>query len=206
MKYLILSGIVLFSIISQAQSNKGYIVEIDGDSLSVSLDEPAKIKLKDGKTVNILLRRKAFLEFSHGPVSFTHPSIFSVTSTKIDEDTDQILLMSARGTGIMVQIYSSINPQGIIEFMLNQLTEDDKNAGYTETRTDAEKTLTNGIIARGKKSVLKLENEERSFSVFSYGKGKKGVLIIELVQDIQEEEKDDKSLLEQFWKTVSIQY
>ena len=84
---LLLSLIVGFKEIS-AQSEKNYIIEIDGDSVFASLDEPTKFVLKDGKNIVIKVRKKEFLAFQKGPVSFNYPSKYSVASKAIDEDVD----------------------------------------------------------------------------------------------------------------------
>ena len=187
-----------------AQSEKDYIIEIDGDSVFASLGEPAKFILKDGKSIVIKIRKKDFLSFQKGPVSFSYPSKYSVTSKAIDEDSEQILLMSAGGAGIMIQIYSSVSPSGIVDFMLAQIAEDDINAGYKESKTDIEKQTNNGILLKGKRAVLKMDTDTKVYSVLSYGKGKKGIMIIEV--NSEELEKDEQQLFDVFWSSLAIKY
>ena len=187
-----------------AQSEKDYIIEIDGDSVFASLGEPAKFMLKDGKSIVIKIRKKDFLSFQKSPVSFSYPSKYSVTSKAIDEDAEQILLMSAGGAGIMIQIYSSLSPTGIVDFMLAQIAEDDIKAGYKESKTDIEKQTNNGILLKGKRSVLKMDTDTKVYSVLSYGKGKKGIMIIEI--NSEELEKDEQQLFDVFWSSLVVKY
>lgn len=198
--------LILFSGLkdSTAQSEKNYIIEIDGDSVFASLGEPTRFTLKDGKSILINIRRKEFLTFQKGPVSFSYPSKYSVASKAIDEDVEQILLMSAGGAGIMIQVYSSLSPTGIVDFMLAQLTEDDINAGYKESKTDLEKQTNNGILLRGKRSVLKLDTETKVYTVLSYGKGKKGLMVIEI--NSEGLEKDEQQLFDRFWSSLTVKY
>ncbi|HMK27354.1 MAG TPA: hypothetical protein VK483_15085 [Chitinophagaceae bacterium] len=187
-----------------AQSEKDYIIEIDGDSVFASLGEPAKFMLKDGKSIVIKIRKKEFLSFQKGPVSFSYPSKYSVTSKAIDEDAEQILLMSAGGAGIMIQVYSSLSPTGIVDFMLAQIAEDDIKAGYKESKTDIEKQTNNGILLKGKRAVLKMDDDIKVYSVLSYGKGKKGIMIIEI--NSEDLEKDEQQLFDVFWSSLTVKY
>ena len=181
-----------------------YIIEIDGDSAYVSLGEPIKFNLKDGKSILVKVRKKEILTFQKGPVSFSYPSKYSVTPKAIDEDVEQILLLSAGGAGIMIQLYSSLSPTGIVDFMLAQLTEDDINAGYKEHKSDIEKQSNNGILLKGKKSVLEQDKDTKVYSVLSYGKGKKGLMVIEV--NSEGLEKDEQQLFDVFWSSLMIKY
>lgn len=187
------------------QSEKNYILEVEGDTVSAALNETINYKTKDGKSIAIKIRKKAILDFKKGPVSFSYPSQFSVATKKVDDDVEQILLLSAAGTGVLIQVYHTINPEnGMTDMLLAQITEDDKNAGYTETKTNQEKTLVDGKLLKGKKSVLRMDAEEEIFSVFSYGKGKKGISVVEM--DMGEEGDEAGILLKTFWSTFRINY
>jgi hypothetical protein len=194
----------LFSLSLYAQEEKNYVLEINGDTVSASLGENIKHTLKDGKVINLKISRKDMMTFDTDVLSFKYPSDFSVTSTKIDEDVQQYLLMSAGGAGLMVQVYRSLNPEGIVDFFLDQITEDEKKAGYKETRKEAERKLSNGVKMEGKKSILKMDNDVSEFSVVGYGKGKKGILVIEI--NPGHDGDLEKKLFDTFWKSFQIKY
>ncbi len=187
-----------------AQSEKNYILEINGDTIHVSLNETAVLKTKDNKSLTIKLARKEFLQFQNEFFSFNYPSQFSVTSSKIDEDVDQILLMTATGNGIMIQTYNSINPELIVDFMLKQITEDDIAAGYKEVTTSTERKLSDGTVFKGKKSILTLDSDKGEFVVVGSGKRKKGMLVVEIKNDVANPE--DEKIFEVFWKSLVLKY
>lgn len=194
----------LFSLSVQAQEEKNYILEINGDTVSTFLGESIKHTMKDGKVLNLKLSKKDMMTFDSEVISFRYPSEFSVTSTKIDEDVHQYLLMTAGGAGLMIQVYRSINPQGIVGFFLDQITEDEIKAGYKETRKEAERKLANGVKLEGKKSLLKMDNDVSEYSVVGYGKGKKGILVIEI--NPGHDGDPEKKLFDTFWKSFLIKY
>lgn len=196
--------IVLFSSL-QAQTEKNYILEIDGDTIHTSLNESISFKTKDGKSHNITLKKKEFLEYKKGPVSFMYPSKYSITSSIVEDGVEQVILLSAVGTGILIQVYSTMNPEnGIGEVLLNEITIDDKNAGYKEVRSEISKTISGPLVLKGKKTILSLDEEVNTYSIFTYGKGKKGVCILEL--DMGENSEDEINLLKTFWKSLKVSY
>jgi hypothetical protein len=190
--------------IAKAQEEKNYIIEIDGDTVGASLGEKVNFKLKDGKTIGIRVVKKAVLTYQNELLSFSYPSSYSVTNKKLDTDIEQLVIVTATGHGIMIQLYGSINPETVVDFMLQEITEDDIAAGYKQTKTDAERKIEGGIILKGKKSVLKLDDDMEEFTVVANGKRRKGVVIIEMKNDLDDEEAN--KLFEIFWKTLKLKY
>jgi len=187
-----------------AQPAKNYIIEIDGDTMHVSLDEIAAFKSRDGQTHKVKISRKEFLNYNNRSITFNYPSQYSVSSTKIDEDVEQILLMTATGNGLMIQVYGSVNPELMIDLMLNEVTQDDISAGYKQTVTEVQKTISDGTVLKGKKAVLKLDSDTEEFVCFANGKRKRGVMIMEIRNDI--EDADAVKMFEVFWKSLGIKY
>ena len=178
MKRIFFIGIVLASVqMLNAQSSKNYILEINGDTIHISLDEQVNFKASGGQNYKVKLSKKELANYSNEYISFDYPSQLTVTAKKIEEDIEQLLLLTALGNGIIIQVYSSINPEMAIDFMLSQVTEDDISAGYKQTITETQKTIGDGSVLKGKRAVLTLEKETEEFVCVANGKRKKGVLI-----------------------------
>ncbi len=206
LKKTFLSCIISLALVqlSNAQSAKNYIIEIDGDTLHVSLDEMINFKSKSGQTHKVKVSRKEFLTFSNEFISFNYPSQYSVSSTRIDEDVEQILLMTATGNGLMIQAYGTVNPELIIDLMLNEVTQDDISAGYKQTLTETQKTIGDGTVLKGKRAVLTLDKETEEFVCVANGKKKKGIMVMEIKNDA--DDTDAAKMFDVFWKTLKIKY
>jgi hypothetical protein len=197
---------ILFASVQKldAQSAKNYILEIDGDTIHVSLDQPVSFKSAKGQTYKVKVSRKEFLNFNNEAISFNYPSQYSVSTSKIDEGVEQILLMTATGNGIMLQVYSSMNPELAVDLMLNQVTEDDISAGYKQTLSETQKTINDGIVFKGKRSILKMDDETEEFVCLAFGKKKKGILVMEIKNNM--DDPDALKMFEVFWKTLAVKY
>jgi len=205
MKKAVFIGYILASIqLLNAQTAKNYILEIDGDTIHVALDQQGSFKSTKGQTYKVKVSRKEFLNFNNEAISFNYPSQYSVSTTKIDEDVEQILLMTATGNGIMIQVYSSINPELVVDLMLNEVTQDDISAGYKQTLTETQKTISDGTVLKGKKAVLKMDDDTEEFVCLANGKKKKGIVVMEIKNDV--DDPDASKMFDVFWKTLAIKY
>ena len=197
-------ALVAAQLLNAQATPKNYILEIDGDTIHISLDQPSTFKTAKGQTYKVKVSKKEFANFTNEFISFDHPSQFSLSSKMIDEDIQQILLMSATGNGLMIQVYSSINPELAVDLMLNQVTQDDISAGYKQTLTETQRVVGDGVVFKGKKAVLKMDDDTEEFTCYANGKKKKGILIMEIRNDIEDAEAT--KMFEVFWKTLSIKY
>lgn len=205
MRKLLLICIACISVHSLlAQTGKNYILEIDGDTIHVALGKTTSFKSKKGQLHKVKVSRKEFLHFSNDVLSFDYPSQFSISTTKVDDDTDQLLIMTATGSGLMIQTYKALNPEQIVDRMLSEVTHDDVVAGYKQIISETKKKLANGTELKGKKSILSTHEDRSEFVCLAYGKEKRGVMVMELKNDIDNPEA--VKLMEVFWKTLSIKY
>ena len=185
-----------------SQAEKNYILEMNGDTIHLSLGESATMRLKNGQTIPVKLTKKEMSSYKNDFVSFSYPSEYSVSTTKLDEDINQILLMSATGNGIMVQTYSTINPDMVVDIMLKQITEDDIAAGYKGTTSPITKTLNDGMVLKGKKAVLTMDKDREEFTVMAYGVRKMGIVIVEIHNDF--ENADSEKIFKTFWGSLKV--
>jgi len=182
-----------------AQNDKNYILELNGDTISLSLNEPASLKTRDGKSLTLMLRQKDVLTFTDEYVTFQYPAYFTVSKKNI-EGVIQLMCIGAGGNGFIIQEYKSINPENLIDAMLEEITEESKSAGAKETKIDTEKVMVRGRIIKGKQSTLQLDDDLSVYAVYSAKIKKGGIMIITMIND-KEDEKEMQAL-NVFWKTL----
>lgn len=203
MKFLLASVPLLFSSILFAQKEKNYILEINGDTVSMSVGEPASFKAKNGQTYKVNLKLKETLTYQDSMVFFQHPSSFTISTKEIQEGLSQVLCMSAGGNGFLVQEYSDVDPVEIVDLMLTELTQESKDAGYKETSTDVEQKLKSGRVLKGKQSKLVLDDETNIYAVYPVKWKTGGFLIVLLITDPTDTK--EMTAFDKFWKTLVIQ-
>lgn len=201
MKLFTTATLLLLSSLVFGQSQKNYVLEINGDTVSLSLDELTSFKTRNGQTLNIKLKQKEILTYADNMMTFQYPASFNITKKQFD-DIEQILCMSAGGNGLLIQKYKDVNPENMVDLMLDEMTKDSKDAGYKETITAKEKQLRSGRIIKGKESTLVLDDETTIYTVYGVKRGKGGFLVVFMTVDTTD--KKELESLEAFWKTLEI--
>jgi hypothetical protein len=201
MKSLLTVSLLLLSCLVFGQVQKNYIIEINGDTASLSLDETVSIKTRNGQVLNVKLKQKEVLTYADNMLTFQYPSNFTVTKKQFD-DIEQILCMSAGGNGLLIQKYKDVNPENIVDLMLDEMTEESKSAGYKETITNREKKLKSGRVIKGKESTLVLDDETNIYTAYPVKRAKGGFLVVFIIIDPTDTK--EVNALESFWKTLEI--
>jgi hypothetical protein len=202
MKHIIFLAFLLSSISGEAQYQKNYVLEINGDTISLSLDELVVLKTRTGQSLNINLKQKEILTFADETISFQHPSTFTLSSKITEEGVEQILGISATGNGLIIQKYKDINPEKVVDLMMDELTEESKDAGYNETTKDISQKMKSGNILYGKQSTLVLGDERNIYTIYPFKVKRGGILIVLLLIDPQDE--SAIKLYDMLWKTLEI--
>jgi len=201
-KIALLSILLLCSVAHAFSQGKNYILEINGDTVSVALNQPVTLTTKGGKTITAKLSLKDKLHYVDSIISFQYSSQYSVSSKKIDKDIEQLILLSPLGNGIMIQKYNSIDPTFIVDLMVQELTKESKDAGYKEQLNMVEQKLVGGKTIKGKESILTLDDEKNIYRVFPRKIGRGGLIIIEIQTNTEQEE--DLKLTKTFWETFTV--
>jgi hypothetical protein len=201
MKSLLTVPLLLLSCLVFGQAQKNYILEINGDTVSLSLDENTTIKTRNGQVLTVKLKQKEVLTYADNMMSFQYPSTLTVTKKQFD-DIEQILCMSAGGNGLLIQKYKDVNPENIVDLMLDEMTRESKDAGYKETIVNKEKKLRSGRVIKGKQSTLVLDDETNVYTAYPVKRTKGGFLVVFIIIDPSDTKEVDS--LETFWKTLEI--
>jgi len=183
--------ILFFAISLQifSQSSSNYILVVNGDSIHIDLNKNYKYDYK-GKTLPIKLIQPLTLSYNDDKISFKYPNDLSVSKVSIDSGIDQIMAMTATGSGYMVQTYSQFDPSSLITIMVNEITKESVSYGYTKELEDIEYKIKSGHTLKGVKATLKYKGETEVYTVLSFGGKDEGIMVITmlLTNELQNEE------------------
>lgn len=196
----ILYLILLLSSIN-AFSQKDYIIKINDTELEIALDSTYTIEINK-KDVDITFKSKAILLYDDPFYNFQYPSDFKVSKTKIEEGIEQIMLMTAEGSGILIQKYEGFNPTLLNEMMINEVTKESINYGFKLEREDYERTLNSNQTLKIDKAVLTYKDERNIYEIASIGKKDEGILIMTMIMDTSTNEQG-KKLIDLMWETLN---
>jgi hypothetical protein len=144
-----LLGSLALSLSSLAYAGN-YIITIDGIAYEIDLNQPKNIKTKQG-VMAVSLAKKAIGTYSSDGVSFEHPSNITPTSTQLNADTKQIMMIEGTGNLFLLQVYKNIDTSTLIPIMESELTKEEVGVGYKKTSRPTAFKLNNGDILRGRK-------------------------------------------------------
>lgn len=200
MKYRALFILLFFC--SHVTGQEDYTISINDTSLKISLDKRYELIL-NGKKLVFLVSSNDTLAYDDNVVNFRYPKGFNVSTAKLEDGIEQIMIVSADGSGIVVQKFSTINPSMLNEMMLNEVTKESINYGYALKREDYQKTIKTGQKINVNKAVLKYKDEVNIYEVASIGKKDEGVLIMTMRMD-DDKNSSGKKLIDLMWATLAL--
>ncbi len=186
-----------------AQETKNYLLIINKDTIQTDLELTNKYKLKNGETLEIVVKQKETSVYNDNFISFSYPSNLKVSATKLDQSINQLSILKSTGNGYMIQTYSSLNPTSIIDLMIHELTKESIRYGYKKEEFPSEFKIASGQTLRGKKVVLTYKNEKEVYNVLSYGGNDEGILVVTLMLN-EEYQKEDTVLIDLFLKSLKL--
>ena len=187
---------------SPAEEQKTYKLTIGEVAVDINSGESLDVAMPDGRTVKVMLELNAFATYSGGLFSFVHPTDIAVTKTELDKTIQQHLMVSALGTLVIVQEYSSINPVLLNDLMLQEVTRESVQAGAELKKEAATRNLADGKELAGLKATVKTRAEEIAFEVFSFGATDQGVVPVTRID--RQNAPAEGVLIDRFWESLKI--
>lgn len=184
------------------QESANYVITMNGREYNISLGREYQTKLGSGDTVSFKIDKKPVMVYKDDSVSFEHKSDLTISSANLGNGIRQTMTNTALGTLILIQEYSSMNPTPLVSRMLQELTKEQIAYGYKMQRATCSKTLRDGKNLNGKKATLSYKNEEEHWTVVSYSKRDKGLLIITKID--KEDMGTEKDIIDLMWDTLII--
>ena len=154
----------------------------------------------DNKTHNIKIASIDTLVYKGGKISFKYFKDHKISTTQLDDGIEQLMIMTADGSGIIIQLYSNMNPQLLNEMLLNEVTKESVGYGYELKRKDYERTLSSKQKINVDKAVLTYKDEINIYEVATFGTKDEGVLIMTMKMD-NEKNSAGQKLIDLTWNS-----
>lgn len=177
-----------------------YTIKINGKVHDLTLEKEYQITV-DGKPVKFKVHAKDTITYNDILFSFKHSKDYKVSKSIIDTGIDQQMIMTAEGTGVAIQQYTSLNPTMLNEIMLTEITKESLSYGYTFERMDYERKLVSGQEVTVNKAVLKYKDDTNIFEVASIGNKDEGIIIITMKMDDNLSSEGQK-IIDLMWDTL----
>lgn len=198
MKLALITLLILISIKSFSQND--YKIQINDIILEISLDKEYNITL-DEKEIKFKIVTKDTLVYEDDLFSFNYSKDYKISQMTIKEGIEQIMLMSAGGSGILIQKYSTINPTTLNEMMISEVTKESLNYGFKLKREDYTIKLESGQKLDVDKAILTYKDETNIYEVASIGNKDEGILIMTMVMD-EKMSTQGRKIIDMMWNTL----
>ncbi|KAB1066826.1 hypothetical protein F6U93_13300 [Tamlana haliotis] len=194
--------IVFLCLTNLITSQEDYKIEINGETFEIALDKGYEFNVKN-KRYTVKVSQKDTLLYNDDAFSFKFHKDHKVAKTEIEQGIEQLMMMTAEGSGFIIQKYSTINPTMLNELMINEVTKESINYGYTLKRQDYERTLASGKKINVNKAVLTYNDEINIYEIATSGEKDQGVLIMTMKMDDSNSSSGAK-LIDLTWDTLEI--
>lgn len=159
-----------------------YVMYVNDESFDLTLDKEYQISIND-ELVTLKVKAKDTLQYDDILYRFKYSKDYKVSKLVVDEGIEQIMLMTAEGSGIVIQQYTNLNPSMLNEMMINEVTKESLNYGFKLSREDYERELISGQKIQVDKAVLKYKDETNIYEVASIGNKDEGIIIMSMRMD-----------------------
>lgn len=180
-------------------SQEDYKIYINDAVLEISLDKEYEVVV-DGKQIRFTIVANDTLVYDDDLFSFNYPKDHKISRTTIEEDIEQIMLMTAEGSGILIQKYSTLNPTMLNEMMISEVTKESLNYGFNMKREDYAIKLGSGQKLNIDKAILTYKDETNIYEVASIGRKDEGILIMTMASEQISE--NGRKMIDMMWNSL----
>lgn len=193
--------ILLLMAYSSQSFSGNYLLAVDGKEYELNLDSESQLVI-DGKSLSVILKQKQVLRFNSQSFYFDHPKDFMPLKTELNTNIYQTAVMTPLGTVVMVQEYLDMNPEPLIDLMINEVTKKEREYGYKIIEEQKVIELNSSQKLKGKliQSTFKGSNIERF--VGAYGTRDAGVLVLTQIDYEIDEKPSD--FIEQIMSSLTL--
>lgn len=183
-----------------AKGQKDYLIQLNDTLIEVALDKEYKLRI-NGEDLSFIIKAKDTLMYNTNLYSFKYLRDYMVTKVKIDEGIEQIMLITAEGSGIIIQEYSTINPTTLNEMMISEMTKESISYGFEMKTDDYSRELKSGHKLDVDKAVLKYKDETNIIEVASIGNKDEGIMIITMIMDVNFSQQG-RGIIDLMWNSL----
>ena len=193
MRYLAWT-IVAVLICVQSFAGEDYTLEINGRAYDVGLGEDKRLELPGGETLTINLSMKEYIDFESGLFRFSHKSMYKANKSDLGEGIYQTMIVTPLGTGVLIHEYTTMNPTGLVDLMLRELTKEEVDYGYAYKEKKVTRKV-GGHTMKGKQATTTYKDEEWSRAVYTFGTRDAGILVITFMEKANEKRTSTLSIV-----------
>jgi len=178
-----------------------YILSIDDQSVEIDLNKESKFTTPEGEELTVILKQKEYLEFKGQFFSMKHKNTLKPSTTDLGDGIFQTLMATPTGTMVLIQEYTNMNPESLVDMMLKELTKEEIDYGYKYKERKIERSV-NGKEIHGKQAITTHDEQEWTRAVFTYGEEDQGILFVTMIE--KDEYDNEQHILSDFWKDLSL--
>ena len=179
-----------------------YIITINGKPQEIGLNKEYTLVI-NGKPATIKIASKDTLTYQDEFYSFKHPKELKPSVLKVEEGIEQLTLLTGDGTGFIIQKYTSINPSGLMDMMLQEVTKESVNYGFKMKTKDSEKKLKTGQKLPVRKATLTYKDQTNVYEIATYGNKDEGLIILTMVMD-DSASKSANNFIDLLWNSFEL--
>lgn len=176
-----------------------YQLRLNDTLINISLDKSYQVNV-NGKPFNLFLTSKDSSEFKHEAFSFLYPKSYAPSKHMIDSTVEQFTILTAEGSGIVVQHYTTLNPKSLTEIMLQEITKESIGYGYKMKREEYDRKLASGQVVKVIKATLTYKDEIDIYEVAAFGKKDEGLVIVTI--NLAEKGGPGEKIISLFWNSL----
>lgn len=191
---------LFFSVTTYSQED--FIITINDKKMEVDLDQEYSLNL-NGKEINFSISAKDTLTYKDEMFSFKYPKNYKISEIDLGDGVTQFVIMTAEGTGFMIQKYTTMSPTMMNEMMLNELTKESISYGFKMERKDYSKKLSSGHEVKVNKAVLTYKEDTNIYELMSIGKKDEGLILVTMSMSA-ELSPESRKLISMMWDSLSI--
>ena len=178
-----------------------FILTVNGVTKEINLDQEQILELPDGTSITVKVNQKEILRFTSTLFSFDHQNRYKPNQSDLGDGIRQTMMVTPRGTGVIIQEYLQLNPVHQVDTLLNELTKEERDYGYQYRETKVTRQV-GEITFKGKEAVTSYPGEEWSRAVLACGGKDKGLVIITFIE--KDRYQDEKNLAEGLWQSLRV--
>jgi hypothetical protein len=193
---------VLFIVAVFCASNvfaQDYQLRLNDTSINIATGNEYEVTV-NGQRIKLSLSLKDTLEFSQSGFSFLYPRGYTPAKHLIDSTAEQFTILTAEGSGIILQHYFSLNPKMMEELMLREMTKESIDYGYKMQREEYKTTIKSGQEVNVIKATLTYKDDVSIYEVAAIGKKDEGLMIITI--NSSNTSSEGKKLINLLWSTL----
>lgn len=198
MKKITFVAFMLMGLCTYGQND--LILHLNDSVMEISSGKDYQLPV-NGEMMQLRIDFRDTLSYDDDLFSFQYLKDFKVSKMDIEQGIHQVMLMSADGSGILIQQYATMNPTMLNEMMIQEVTKESVNYGFQMDRQDYTRKIGSGETLNVARAVLTYRDEKNTYEVASLGKKDEGILIMTMVMDEENSEQGQK-IIDLMWNSL----